>query len=359
MLFDLNPKDSVRSLYGRENELKEVTRLTASGRWVAILGPRMVGKTSLIKVAAKELEKHTTVYVNLWGIRSAHGLLSSLVNGLNSSRGLVQRIRDGAQHVKGLSIGPSGISLATTEKPLRTISELLDTLGRYRGGIVIALDEVQELSPFSAQLLKLLANIFNTHPKMVFIFTGSMFGLMKTLLEPSSTSPLYGRAPAKLYLKPFERDTSLRFLRKGFEEYHRKVSEVHLEEAVERLDGLSGWLALYGNNVAVSGMSQKKALEETFVEGSKVTKDELEHFLLGRARESHIAALKASAISSRWSEIKEAIQTARGTPVNDATVRNVVNELQASMLITEESGVYRVVDPMLRSVLLSSGFAKL
>ncbi|MEM2514683.1 MAG: hypothetical protein QXU81_10310 [Candidatus Bathyarchaeia archaeon] len=65
---------------------------------------------------------------------------------------------------------------------------------------VIALDEAQELAAISGRLLKLLANIFNTHPNIVFIFTGSMFGLMKILLEPASSSPLYGRSPAKIYL---------------------------------------------------------------------------------------------------------------------------------------------------------------
>ncbi|MEM0313817.1 MAG: ATP-binding protein, partial [Candidatus Bathyarchaeia archaeon] len=105
-------------------------------------------------------------------------------------------------------------------------------------------------SVISGHLLKLLANIFNTYPNIVFIFTGSMFGLLKTLLEPKSTSPLYGRSPAKLYLQPFTREKAAEFLRKGFQEYREPIKEAEINEAVEKLDGIPGWLTLYGNNAA-------------------------------------------------------------------------------------------------------------
>ena len=56
-LFNLNPKESPKELFGREKELKELIDLIKAKRWVAVLGPRMVGKTSLLKVASTELKK--------------------------------------------------------------------------------------------------------------------------------------------------------------------------------------------------------------------------------------------------------------------------------------------------------------
>ena len=47
-LFGLNPKESPKELFAREKELDELVRLVEAKRWVALLGPRMVGKTSLI-----------------------------------------------------------------------------------------------------------------------------------------------------------------------------------------------------------------------------------------------------------------------------------------------------------------------
>jgi hypothetical protein len=42
-LFDLSPKDSTASRFGREEELRQRARLVHEGRWAIVLGPRMVG----------------------------------------------------------------------------------------------------------------------------------------------------------------------------------------------------------------------------------------------------------------------------------------------------------------------------
>jgi hypothetical protein len=47
---------------------------------------------------------------------------------------------------------------------------------------------------------------------------------------------------------------------------------------VEKLDGIPGWLTLYGNSVAVRKLPHKKAMQETISEGMKIAKDELRPF---------------------------------------------------------------------------------
>jgi AAA+ ATPase superfamily predicted ATPase len=355
-LFNLNPKETPRELFGREEEIEELIRLVRARRWVALLGPRMVGKTSLIKATNTKLEKTgiRAIYVNLWGTKGTHGLLSALADGINHEKTIAQKIRGVAQKIEGMSLRPGGISISLSKKPITTMRDLLATIAEQTQTCVIELDEVQELSVISGHLLKLLANIFNTYPNMVFVFTGSMFGLMKTLLEPTSTSPLYGRSPAKLHLQPFDKKTAREFLKKGLQEYNEPLDQGLIDQAVERLDGIPGWLTLYGNNVAVTKHSHLRALEDTISEGTKIVKDELEHFLEGRDRSLYLASLKAAATSARWKELRGAIETAKGSAVNDATVRNILENLKAAMLINEEEGAYRVGDPMLRTLLLTS-----
>jgi len=355
-LFNLNPKESPNELFGREKELEELIHLIKARRWVAVLGPRMVGKTSLLKVASTKLEKAKikTVYANLWGAKGTSGLLKALASGLNYEKSILQKIKGVAERIEGVSIGPSGIAISISKKPMATIWDLLEAIGNQTADCVIELDEVQELAAISGRLLKLLANIFNTHPNIVFVFTGSMFGLMKTLLEPEASSPLYGRSPAKLYLQPFEKELAKQFLRKGFEEYNLTINDEMVNEAVERLDGIPGWLTLYGNNVAVRKLPYKKALEETISEGTKIVKDELEHFLEGRDKQAYLAALKAAATPSRWTEIKGAVEIAKASTVNDATIYRILENLKAAMLIYEKEGVYKIDDPMLRTLLLTS-----
>ncbi|MBC7107666.1 MAG: ATP-binding protein [Methanomassiliicoccales archaeon] len=355
-LFNLNPKESLRELFGREKELEELIRLVKAKRWTAVLGPRMVGKTSLLRVAGTELKraKMKVVYVNLWGAKGTNGLLRALARGLNDEKSILQKIEDAARRIEGVSVGTGGISISISKRPMTTVSDLLEAIGDQAGDCVIELDEVQELAAISGRLLKLLANIFNTHPNIVFVFTGSMFGLMKTLLEPESSSPLYGRSPAKLYIQPFTREITFKFLKKGFEEYNLAIKDELIGEAVERLDGIPGWLTLYGNNVAIRKLPHQKALEETVSEGIRIVRDELEHFLEGRDRRAYLAALKAAATPARWAEMKGAVEIAKASAVNDATIYRIIENLKAAMLVEEKENVYRISDPMLRTLLLTS-----
>ena len=48
MLFDLNPKRCKRDFYNFERELEQLHTFYLSSRIVAVLGPRRIGKTSLI-----------------------------------------------------------------------------------------------------------------------------------------------------------------------------------------------------------------------------------------------------------------------------------------------------------------------
>ena len=121
-LFNLNPKESPNELFEREKELEELIRLIKARRWIAILGPRMVGKTSLLKVANTKLEKAKikTVYANLWGAKATNGLLKALARGLNDEKSLLQKIKDAAKRIEGVSIVSGGIAISVSKKPMAT-----------------------------------------------------------------------------------------------------------------------------------------------------------------------------------------------------------------------------------------------
>ncbi|MGB9895503.1 MAG: AAA family ATPase [Thermoproteota archaeon] len=295
--------------------------------------------------------RYKTIYVNLWGIKSLNGLLKVLIESLNNSKSLFNSVKDLLGAIEEVSLTPSGFSLRFSRRPTSTLFSIFSVFGRLNDKIVVELDEIEELSSASPQLLKFLANTFNTYRNIIFIFSGSMFGLMRMLLEPSSTSPLYGRSPTKLFLKPFSKETSIEFLKIGFEEYNVNVSESDILEAVEELDGIIGWLTLYGNSVAVKKLSHKDALKNVFDEGSKIVLEELEHFLINRDRKRYIIALSAMASKASWSEIKHALEVKVGS-VNDATLKNIIDALLSAMIIKKENEKYFVVDPVLRKLLI-------
>jgi len=356
-LFDLGPKESRRSLYGRDQELDTLVRLIENRRWCVILGPRMVGKTSLAKAGIRQ-SKVPSVYVNLWGTRGVAGLLDSLTEGLNSNRSLLRRVADALRGIQGVSLLGSGVSFAPQPRPLRTFHEVLSALGRKAGRFVVVLDEVQELAPASGSFLKLLGNVFNTYPNVGFVFTGSRFGLIRTLLSPCANSPLYGRSPVPIELGPFEPMASTEFLRRGFDEYGVSVDPAQISQVVSRsLDGIPGWLTYFGNCVAVRRTEFDAAERITIAEGKKVVASELRHYLEGRDVATHWAALRALCVPLSWSEFRDGVSASRKVPLNDNSVRNILRALQESGFVAETAHRYQILDPMVRLFVAESARA--
>ncbi len=322
------------------------------------------GKTSIIKTLATKIREEIgikSIYVNLWGVKGIDGLLNLLIDSINNEKGIIERIKDTIKSIDiGISI--SGVSLSLSphalNRPTLTLQRLLSLIGKDGGdNYIIMLDEVQELASVSIHLLRVLANIFNTYPNIIFIFTGSMSGLIRTLLEPTHDSPLYGRSPAVIYIRPFSIEKSKEFLIRGFEEYMRdkriEVMDWMIDDAVSRLDGVPGWLTLYGNKVSVEGLRHEDALKSVIKEGMKIVNSELEHFLANKQnRDLYINVLKIVASSpSSWGEIRH-ILNIRGYIINDATLNNVIDGLKNSFLIEKSNDMYRVVDPMLKALLV-------
>jgi AAA+ ATPase superfamily predicted ATPase len=354
-LFDLAPKESERALFGRDREVAELTRLVRARRWAVVLGPRMVGKTSLVKAVRNRL-RLPGAYVNLWGVRTVHGLVEGLISGFNESASLRARIVRAARHVEGVSVGSTGLSISTGRPPLRSAWDLLDLLGSERKECLVVLDEVQELSSNAGALLKLLGNVFNTRPNICFVFTGSRTGLSRTLLEPTVDSALFGRAPVPLLLPPFDRPTSSEFLVRGTSELGVRLPPEAVTAALDGpLDGTPGWLTLFGNHVGVRRLPADRALKLTIREGKKVAESELGHFLEGREPTLYWPALKAVATGASWGTVREYMSRASGETVNDGKVLRVLRALESNYLVHATDGVYGLLDPMVRTYVLEAG----
>ncbi|HYK92679.1 MAG TPA: ATP-binding protein [Thermoplasmata archaeon] len=353
-LFDLAPKDSMKTLFGRQRELAELVRLVRAGRWVVVLGPRMVGKTSLLKAANQQFDR-PAVYVNLWGARGTLGFVNAFVHGLNSNRSLLPRLRAALRRVEGISLGPGGISVTAPHRPLRTVWDLLDAIGHEWEHSVIEFDEIQEVAPASGSILRMLGNVFNTHRDVVFVFTGSRFGVNRALLDPPGDSPLFGRPPATVQLGPFDRATSIAFLERGVREYGLKVPTERLASIVDRtLDGIPGWLSLFGTHLTVDRLGLEAAAAATVREARNVVRSELAHFLEGRETGTYWPTLRLLAGGASWTELREGLSARRGSPVNDNTIRNLLRTLGYANLVTELDGRYQIPDPMVREYILGA-----
>ncbi len=316
MLFDLRPKERLKELFGRRAEYEELSRLVKTGQWVAVLGRRMTGKTSLVKTFAKETGG---IYVNLMEVRGLDGLAQAL------SQSLGAELRELELRLVALRV-----------RWAKTVENIFARVGER----VVVLDEVQEMA--SPRFLSLLKSLWDTYSELRLVFTGSYVGVLRRMLEPDEGSPLYGRQPARIELKPFSRGLSREFLLQGFAEHKMVPREGELDEALESLDGYPGWLTYYGNFRCVRRMSHEEAIKATLREGAKIVLEELDHFLLRRRRELYTAALRMLRHGARWSELRDELG------VNEKVLRGILSSLEGAGLIAREGGLYVVADPIVR-----------
>ncbi|MGC8564402.1 MAG: AAA family ATPase [Fervidicoccaceae archaeon] len=311
MLFDLRPKERREELFGREKELEELRRLIRS-EWVAILGRRMMGKTSLLKVFLNEVDG---IYVNLSGIKSMRGFTEELM----------KRARKLGIEV---SVGPITVNWTKLAE---------DVFSKFEGKIV-GLDEVQELP--SNYMLKLLKKIWDTY-NIKLIFTGSLIGIITGLLEPSPQSPLYGREPAKIELEPFPREKSFEFLEEGFKEFNINPPRSEIEEVVESFGGYPGWLAYYGNMRCVRNFGHRDALEHVYLEGKQILLQELQKFLeTKKYPDRYVKLLKL--LPARWSELEGSLN------VNNKILSEMLDNLEKAMIIERKGNTYVIPDPIMK-----------
>lgn len=164
-------------------------------------------------------------------------------------------------------------------------------------------------------------------------------------------SELYGRYYYEVTLGRLSREESINFLRRGFEEYKINPSREFLEEAVNHLDGVIGWLVFFGRlSIDRNLVNRREGIMETFTQGAKLVKGELEELFQRSRRYRHI--LESIALGRRrWSEIKSYIVSKELQPISDPALHELLLNLQKMGIIEkkQEGGevTYRITDSII------------
>lgn len=331
-LFDPQPKSDPKYLFARENELNNLVQYLRDNRWVILLGPRRVGKTSISRCAAAKLKNQTIVIDARVDKDVAKGLYNSLASSTSVSL-----------HGRA-TIAPAPLSLNADYTKTQLTQTLDQMLSRIKKLLVI-LDEVQWLkNPRGVTML--LAHIFDYHyEKVTFIITGSAVGVMKSILEPSAKSPLFGRAMTTMEISKWrDPSTSLNFLKEGCKEKNIPFSEDELVNAVGILDGIPGWLTLFGYQYSIT-RNVESALENTKKEALRIVKEELESttkLALGWQRQLTILR----AISQKTMKFNE---IARAVGLSDAALSRNLGMLQRLQYIEADNEKnYVIIDPIVK-----------
>lgn len=356
MYFDPRPKERREDFFDREPELRQFVKCLKTGEPLTlVLGLRRCGKTSLLKTGLGLTDlPHVIVDMREIG-QLTKATYRDFLNVIEKSfeRALrLKGLKRFLEKVRGVSVYGLEIRLEWEKERRTSLTELFDAVNDWAGKrkVVIAFDEAQlirNVAGFNFPMF--LAHEFDYSPNLSFVLTGSEVGLLYDLLDTENPdSPIYGRHREEIFLQRLDAEKSKEFLIRGFEQVGVKVEEDVTEYAVEKLDGILGWLTEFGVKATRRG-PVKRAVDEVLKEGAGLVLGEFEHFLETRmARKRYSLMMRRLADGSlSWGELKRFLEHEEGRPIHNANFTGLLNNLTKAGFVECKEGSYSIADPVL------------
>ncbi|MBN2110949.1 MAG: ATP-binding protein [Methanosarcinaceae archaeon] len=247
---------------GRDEEVERIRLdILTSAQNNVIIGPRRIGKTSLLKNLRNNVSGQVLfASVNCRKITELADLFRLTTQALVAAyeekhmvRGILKKFSEvfrGKITAASRSISEIGGSIEHVghvylrfredeigEKEL--VTETFRFIERFAEEIeepvVIAFDEFQELSKFNGNIFNLLKSHMDSQPGVRYIFSGSSVSLLhEVFLKPDS--PLYLMA-ARVSLRPIKKDDVSNYIRSRLKTRDMEISDPALERIYEYTNG--------------------------------------------------------------------------------------------------------------------------
>lgn len=360
-------------MYNYKSELAQLkSAIKRHSPLIIIDGLRRTGKTSMLLTATiggKRKVSNPVVIVDLRtfsdvAYTSRKDLIEQLERAFNAlyskqfSSG--KKLLNWLKKVRGVQISDRGIGLSWGGKEPVDLSSLFDEMNAWavkaRKYVVVAFDEAQELRKVAGvDARKLFAHVYDYCRNVTLLLTGSEVRLLQKYLgEEDVEAALYGRHAIMIHLDPLPNAKARDFLIKGFEQAGTntdgKERLATIDRAVDRLDGIIGWLNLFGVASLEKGSPNNQAIEYAARMGREITKKEFNNFLVGKetAKSRYEGIIRfLSSTPASWSAVKKSLEASEGRKLPDTTVNDLLTKLVDSSLLLKESDIYRIADPLL------------
>ncbi|WP_390533029.1 ATP-binding protein [Sulfurisphaera ohwakuensis] len=324
---------------------------------MVIMGLRRTGKTSLVRSVLNE-EKVTYIFLDMRRFENKEYIVyKDFIQVLEKEiNRIVKKNRDLISHLQIRGVQIMGISVnfswGRDKVELSDIFSSLNDWGEEKGKTVhIVIDEAQELIKLKGyNVLYSIAYAFDNLKKLNFIITGSEVRVKDKFLKlQDEESPLFGRTHIEINIKPFDKETAIRFLEEGFRE--QRINFEDKERVYDILGGNPGWLTYFGY-VYIKTKDEEKAIVNTKKYAKKLLSREFCNFLKegGRDKRRYLKVIETCKEGCRWKDIKNSLEALEGREINDGTVRDIVNNLLEYSFLIKEDKEYIIADKLLREI---------
>jgi AAA+ ATPase superfamily predicted ATPase len=342
VLFDERPKVNKKELFDREKEIEEIIS-NLNSPLLIITGIRRIGKTSVMNVALNE-SKIPFIVIDCRKLKENYSRAELYRVFSEALSSILDKIKEILSRIRGITILGNFVEISWKGRNFVSLSDLFDHLNERR--LIIALDEAQRLrGPLSKEIKDAIAHSYDYNRNLTFILTGSEVGLLYDFIGiEDPKSPLYGRYFHEIKIERFDKETSLNFMRKGFEELNLKVDEKTLNEIVEMFDGIPGWLVFAGNYYY-----NKRNINEIKEAAISVALQEIKNFIEEKRKQSIIVARRYENLLkclskgfNSWSKLLRCLEDAEGSSISTSVLDNLIKNLEKMSTIKD----YNFLDPI-------------
>lgn len=347
----------------REKETSDLVGCLTNGNNVALISPRRLGKTDLIRhcFAQNEVADHYyTFIIDIYSTRSVTDLT------VRMGRAILDTLKPkGRKHwerflsvVQSVWAGVSydaagsptwGFSLGEVSDPVTTLDEIFHFLQHADHRCLVAIDEFQQILKYAdVNIEALLRTYVQQCSNCNFVFSGSQRHLMGSIFT-SPARPFY-QSVTVMNLKPIACGKYVDFCQHLFVERGKKIETEAVERVYELFDGGTYYMqrvmnALYAQT-PIGGTcmaNQVSPIIDEIVNFSSPTYEDLIYQL----PEKQCKVLRAISLEGKAGQIGSARFVKKYGLSSPSSVNSAVKGLLDRELVTQTQGVYTVYDRFL------------
>ena len=352
MYFDPRPKTKREDLFNREKELEQFQKALSYAAIILVTGLRRTGKTSFVDVALSETD-HPHVFLDMRDLPimpSRVQIIRKIETAFNKLSKKWTPLLDALKHVRGVNIAGNSITFQWGKDGVDLIElfDKIDSWAKSRNKFFLIVFDEAQLIRGNKDMLKLFARIADVNRNTVMILTGSEIGLLYDFLGlDNPKSPLYGRHYVEIKMRNFTKKEAKAFLHAGFKQIDVQCPDEVVEYTIKKLNGVVGWLTLFGAKCRDKGKCTKEIVDEVLDEGGKLARAEALEIVKYSPRYGIILNFLSKVEKADWTEIKTAVEIHEKRSLPSSTFTDLLNRLVKTSLIEKENGEYRIADPLL------------
>jgi hypothetical protein len=288
--------DELRTLLAAVDALPKGVR-----RLYCVLGPRKIGKTSLLAELARQIASRSGMIscrIDLYDAATPARFFVRLVLALVDA---VLLFRQAGSPLSGLADDETALTVAASRVHALGVRSMIEALegalailrgarghGRFFSSLldfpealaretklspVVMLDEFQEVLRFDGfkevkssvgELTKTLRARWQTHSRVLYLVSGSEMSLLESMIS-SPAAPLFGHL-APLRIGPFPADRARAFLVQKFSESATKLAPEMIDRLVELTGGHPFYLQVLGEDLCLRADPHGEITEAIFKE---------------------------------------------------------------------------------------------